>query len=254
MSVSVSGTIVKRASTTVGILDRRTVSPVLAMLNKGPSLEMFRRNILFEHLNDTIIAECAMQFTFVQMHRRQALYRQGDRCSQFYCVVQGSVRASRLTEDGCEFTTRLVGRYDIFGEESLFGDEIFSSTATALSDGIVAVCSASRMASLVRRYPELSINVARCLRAERNRTLDRLEQVASMPVRERLLALLRSLAAQSDGDSGRYEVSLTHLEIASLIGCTRVTVSSQLNKLARAGVLVKRGRKILIDRENGEAA
>jgi CRP/FNR family transcriptional regulator, cyclic AMP receptor protein len=218
------------------------------MNTQGPSLSLFRRNKLFAGLNDAAIVECAKQFTLVRTCRRQTVYRQGDPCEQVYCLLRGSIRLSRLAEDGSEFTTGIVGNSDLFGEGALFDDEAFLSTATALSDGMVAVCSAERMRSLVRRYPTLSINIAQHFREEQHRTLDRLER--NKPVRERLLALLRELATQcemGDAQDGKYELKLTHVEVASLVGSTRETVSSEFSKLVRAGLVAKRGRKILID-------
>ncbi|HTU82371.1 MAG TPA: Crp/Fnr family transcriptional regulator [Candidatus Acidoferrales bacterium] len=220
------------------------------MITQGQCLPLFRRNKLFAGLNDATIIECAKQFTLVHACRRQTVYRQGDPCKQVYCLLQGSVRLSRLAEDGSEFTTGIVGHSDIFGEGALFDDEAFLSTATALSDGIVAVCSAERVRSLVRRYPALSINIAQHFREEQHRALDRLELLSNKPVRERLLAVLRELALQCDvGDAqdGKYELKLTHVEVASLVGSTRETVSSELSKLVRAGLIAKRGRKIFVD-------
>lgn len=220
------------------------------MDTNASSLRLFRRNKLFAGVAEATIAECARQFTLVHARRRQHIYRQGDPSNQVYCLLRGSIRVSRLAEDGSEFTTRLVGHSDLFGEEALFGDGAFSSTATALCDGIVAVCSGPRMKSLLMHYPVLLINIAQYFRAQQNRTLDRLERVANKPVRARIIALFRDLAAQRDdhdAQGGSYEIKLTHMEIASLVGSTRETVSSELGKLVRAGLVAKLGRRILID-------
>lgn len=152
---------------------------------------------------------------------------------------------------------RIVGRGDVFGEEALFDDRFFSSTATALRDGAVAVCTVARLQALIARYPALSMNLAQLLRENHNRMLDRLEQLVHKPVRQRLLSLLQDLAMQGDDrdmQAGKYEVNLTHVELASLIGSTRETVSSELSKLASAGLIEKRGRKVIIDLVAREAA
>ena len=227
------------------------------MNTNGPLFPLLCENKLFAGMSDAAIADCARQFTLIHSRRRQHLYRQGDPCGQVYCLLRGSVRVARLAEDGSEFTTRIVGRCDVFGEEALFDEVPYSSTATPVCDGIVAVCPARTMRSLIARYPTLSINIAHCLCEDQNRTLDRLEQVSYKPVRERLLSLLHELAAHCDSSDvrgGKYEIKLTHVEIASLIGSTRETVSLELNKLVRAGIIGKRGRKILIDLAASAAA
>ena len=236
---------------------RRTSTELCVNMNTNHLLLLLRENKLFNSMTEAVIAECAKHFTLIHSRRRQHLYRQGDPCGQIYCLLRGSVRVARLAEDGSEFTTRIVGHCDVFGEEALFDEVPYSSTATPVCDGVVAVCSASTMRSLIARYPTLSINIAHCLRDDQTRMLNRLEQVSYKPVRDRLFSLLRELAAQSDASdvrSGKYEIKLTHVEIASLIGSTRETVSLELNKLARAGLIGKRGRKILIDLATSAAA
>jgi len=236
----------------------RTLTERCPEMNTNGSLfALLRENKLFAGMPATAVAECARQFTLIHSRRRQHLYRQGDPCGQVYCLLRGSVRVARVAEDGSEFTTRIVARCDVFGEEALFDQVPYSSTATPVCDGIVAVCSAPTMRSLIARYPMLSINIAHCLREDQNRTLNRLEQVSYKHVRERLLSLLHELAAQCDASDvrgGKYEIKLTHVEIASLIGSTRETVSLELNKLVRAGLIGKRGRKILIDLATNDAA
>lgn len=221
------------------------------------SAAQLAQNRLFASICERIVAECATQFTAIHARQRDCLYRQGDSCEQVYCVLSGSVRISRLAEDGSEFTMRIVGPGGIFGEETLFDERSFSSTATMLSNGTVAVCSSTRIRALIARYPKVALNIAQYLHEEQHRTVDRLEQTVHKTVRERLLALLYELATiycAFESTGGKCEISLTHLEIASLIGSTRETVSCELGKLVDAGLVAKRGRKILVDPAANEAA
>jgi CRP-like cAMP-binding protein len=222
----------------------------------GASLRLLRENYVFAGMSEAAIAECTTQFTLVRASRRQQVFRQGDPCTHVYCLLQGCVRVARLTEDGSEFTMGVIGRGELFGVDALFEDTAFSSTATALCDDIVAVCSAVRMRSLLLRYPVLSINVARYLREEHDRTLTRLEQISHNSVGQRLLALLRDLTTKcgATGTQPQCEINLTCREIASLVGSTRETVSLELSKLTRAGLVSRRGRKIIMNLGTNEAA
>lgn len=221
-----------------------------------PSFELLRENKLFAGMTEAAISECSLQFTILPARRRQELFRQGDPCNHVYCLLRGCVRVARLAEDGSDFTVRVIGRTELFGEGSLFNDGMYATTATSLCDSIVAVCCATRLRSLLMRHPIMSINVAQYLREDHNRTLDRLERLSYKPVRERLFALLQDLAGQYGGETcaESYEVKLTHFELASLIGSTRETVSSELSKLAQAGLISRHGRKILINTPTNAAA
>jgi CRP/FNR family transcriptional regulator, cyclic AMP receptor protein len=221
----------------------------------GASLRLLRGNSVFAGMSEAAIAECTAQFTLIHAGRRQQFFRQGDPCTRVYCLLQGCVRVAQLTEDGCELTVRVIGREELFGVEALFEDAAFSLTATSLCDSIAAVCSAVRMRSLLMRYPVLSMNIARYLGEEYNRTIARLQQISRSSVGERLLALLQDLTTRcSTSETQPHEINLTCREIASLIGSTRETVSLELNKLARAGLVFRRGRKILMNLVMNDAA
>jgi CRP/FNR family transcriptional regulator, cyclic AMP receptor protein len=216
-----------------------------------------RASKLFAGMTDAIVAECAGQFTFVRAPRRRQFFRQGDACTQIYCVIRGFVHIERLTEDGDDFTVRVVGRGDVFGDESLFDKAVHSRSATALDDCVVAVCRAETLKALCMRYPLLGLSIARDLQERHDRVLDRIQRMAFSRARDNLLTLLRELAAElgvREASGTRLEVMLTHTQLASLIGTTRETVSHELGKLERNGHLFRRGRKIVIPLSPGMAA
>ena len=212
-------------------------------------LASLRASKLFAGMTDAIAAECVGQFTLVRARRRRQLFRQGDACTQIYCLIRGFVHIERLTEDGDDFTVRIVGRGDVFGDESLLDKAVHSRSATALDDCIVAVCRAENLKALCMRHPLLALNIARCLQEHHDRVLNRVERMAFSRSANRLLTLLRELAADCgvrEACGTRLEVVLTQAQLASLIGTTRETVSYELGKLERNGDLFRRGRKIVI--------
>jgi CRP/FNR family transcriptional regulator, cyclic AMP receptor protein len=216
-----------------------------------------RASKLFAGMTDAIAAECAGQFTLVRAGKNRELFRQGDTCKQIYCLIRGLVHVGRLTEDGDDFTVRLVGSGDIFGDESLFGKSVYSRSATALEDCIVAVCQADRLKALCMRYPRLGLNVAECLQERHDEALFRIQRMALNRARDHLLTLLHELAAKCgvvEPGGTRLEIALTHTQLASLIGTTRETVSYELGELERNGHLFRRGRRIVIPSSPAMAA
>jgi len=216
-----------------------------------------RASKLFAGMADAIVEECARQFTLIRARRRRQLFRQGDACTQIYCLIRGFVHIEQLTEDGDDFTVRVVGCDDVFGDESLFDKAVHAGSATALDDCIIAVCRADTLKALCMRYPLLGLNIARCLQERHDRFLNRIQRMAFSRARDNLLTLLRELAAECgvpEACGMRLEVMLTHTQLATLIGTTRETVSYELGKLERNGHLLRRGRKIVIPSSPGTAA
>lgn len=212
---------------------------------------------LFAGMSDAIASECARHFTVVRVGRRRQLFRQGDACTQIYCLVRGFVHIGRLTEDGDDFTVRVTGRGDVFGDVPLFGKAVHSRSATALEDCIVAVCRAETLKALCMRYPLLGLNIAQCFQERHDQALDRIQRMALNHAGEHLLALLHELAAEcgvSEPGGTRIDVVLTQAQLASLIGTTRETVSYELSELERDGYLLRRGRKIVMRSLRAQAA
>jgi CRP/FNR family cyclic AMP-dependent transcriptional regulator len=208
-----------------------------------------RASKLFAGLTDAIAQECIAQFTLVRARKNRELFHQGDTCKQIYCLLRGHVHIGRLTEDGDDFTLRVAGSGDVLGDESLFGKSVYSQSATALDDCLVAVCHADRLKALCMRYPRLGLNVAECLQERHDEALFRIQRMALNRAREHLLTLLHELAAKCgvvEPDGTRLDVVLTHAQLASLIGTTRETLCYELHKLARNGQILRRGRTIVI--------
>jgi CRP-like cAMP-binding protein len=210
---------------------------------------VLRATKLFAGLADATVEKCAEHFTFVRGRRHETLFRQGDPCTLVYCVISGLVHLARLTEDGCEFTTRVACSGDIFGDESLSDGPLHSRSATPLEDCILAVCPADYLKALVMRHPQLGLNIARILQERHENALVRIQRMTFNRARDHLLALLHELAADcgvNEPHGMRIEASLTQTQLASLIGTTRETVSYELRALEDEGYVLRQGRKIVI--------
>ena len=220
-------------------------------------LEALRISKLFAGMSDAAAAECARHFTLIHADKHRQLFCQGDTGGQIYCMLRGFVHIGQLTDDGDDFTVRIVGRGDVFGDELLFGNAVHSRTATALGDCIVAVCRSEVLKALCMRHPLLGLNIAQVLQECHDLALNRIQRMALNCARQHLLALLQDLAANcgvSEPGGTRIDVLLTQVQLASLIGTTRETVSYELGELEREGYVLRRGRQIVIRSPQDQAA
>src|SRR5664279_3366356 len=210
---------------------------------------LMRANKLFAGLNDKAVTECTAQFTPLRAQKNRAIFRQGDAGRQVCLVLDGFIRIGRLTEDGRDLTVRILRSGHFFGEEVLFADTTRSSSATALDNSEIAVCRADSLAVLLMRHPLLSLNIARSSRADHERTLIHMQAMAFDSVVDRLFSLLCELAEECGArvpGGTQIEAALTQAQLASLIGTTRETISCELSKLARSGLVSRSGGKIVL--------
>jgi CRP/FNR family transcriptional regulator len=211
-----------------------------------------KNNRLFEDSGDKKIAEWEHIFTMCEYPRHAAIFAAGDAPRSVYLVKRGHVRIGRLTADGKEITVAILGPGDIFGEEALFSDADRTTVATAMDDTLVCISSADDLFAILSESPSVALNVAKMLSDRLVDVSAQVEDVAYSRVADRLLHLFQRLVPDHGvdvADGVRFDVALTHADLAALIGSTRETVTSELSALAKSGRIRVEGRTITLLRQ-----
>lgn len=208
-----------------------------------------KKSRLFERVTEDAVANSEHLFTQIPYAKRTLIFEQGDVGRLVYIVKIGRVRLARATEDGKEVTVAILGPGDLFGEEVVFTDVVRTTFAVCLEDSLLCTARGEDLYGLMTRHASLALNVANYLREQRDEALAVVEDLASLKVPDRLAKLLERLAAEHGvpaDDGVAIDLPLTHADIASLIGSTRETVTSQLTLLAREGRIRMAGRQIVV--------
>jgi CRP/FNR family cyclic AMP-dependent transcriptional regulator len=208
-----------------------------------------RKSRLFERLSDDVVTSCEHLFIQKEFPKRTVLFHQGDEARLVYFVKRGSVKLARLTEDGNEVTIAILGAGDIFGEEVVFEEVVRKTVAICVENVLLCSSRAQDLFALMTRYPTLALNIAKYAREQLDATLAIVEDLAHLPVSERLMRLFQRLAKEygSPSEGGTLlNVRLTHADIASLIGSTRETVTLQLSVLVKDCRIRMQGRSVVI--------
>ncbi|WP_241970760.1 Crp/Fnr family transcriptional regulator [Brevibacillus sp. Leaf182] len=161
-----------------------------------------------------------------------------------FFIQKGLLRFSRLNEDGKSFTVGLLGPGAVFGE---IEEMVLGSRAVyieAMQKTTLTHWSATRMVEMLQACPpdlkEMMFQLSKRL-AEQE---ERMEKLALESVRDRVLHLLVQLCqrfGKVEEPFWKLTVSLSHQEIANMVGATRETVSLALASLVDEGmVLVSR--------------
>jgi CRP/FNR family transcriptional regulator len=156
----------------------------------------------------------------------------------FY-ILSGHVRTYILSADGRERTLRILGPFDLAGEDAFYLREDYSYFAETYEGPVEAFqISRAGYVALVSRWPELYEELlASQAGAIRELTLA-IELQSFQDLRGRVQMALIAAA----GRYGRVEpggvvidINLTHETIASVVGATRTRVSVCLSELQHEG-------------------
>ncbi len=170
--------------------------------------------------------------------RGEFIYMAGERADFVYVLRQGRVKLSVLSESGKETAIDIIGPGEIFGEFALVDESLRSNMTQALDDVAMWVFSKRDFAHLLEEA-KLSMNYIRLVGERRRRMEKKISDITSKDVSARVCELLHELSASTCEIGAALDalVPLTHYDLASLIGASRQTTTSVLNKLERSGII-----------------
>ncbi|HEU4459866.1 MAG TPA: Crp/Fnr family transcriptional regulator [Methylibium sp.] len=169
-----------------------------------------------------------------------SLFRKGEDAEGLCCVTAGALRIGSLQADGSEQLLGYLEPYQWFGEISLIDGEPRTHTATA--DGPTTVLLAPQPALLawLDRHPACWRDVARLACAKLRLSFGVLEDIAVLPLEQRLAKRLW-LVATGYGARGeapvRRLVRLPQEQLALMLGVSRQSANKALRALEKAGVI-----------------
>ena len=183
----------------------------------------------------------------VLSRRASAIYSTGTPANHVYFLDSGLVKIERTGEGNREILLSVVAAGEIFGEQALTGDGVFSASARVLESGIAYSIPTDVFQRLCERRPDVwRLVVQHCL--NRKDELERkIEHLCHSDVRERLIYYLQDLAKLAPmHDPAGSVIHISQNELASLVGATRETTSTTLNALARQGLINLGHRLVMI--------
>ena len=93
----------------------------------------------------------------------QTLFIQGNHPFGLYCISKGNIKLTKTGLDGKETIVRIAHGGDILGHRSLFTDDNYSATATAMEDTEVCFIDKKFILKILQKNPTDSLNIINCL-------------------------------------------------------------------------------------------
>lgn len=207
---------------------------------------------LLEGLSPAEQAEVARRCAERVYRKGQVIFAVGDAPDALYLLREGWVKLRLLSREGRESIVQMFRPGDVFGEILLAVPER-AFEAVALDRVGAAVLSRSQLLALLQSVPLFGMNFIRLLSARLAETRQELAAFGHAGAARRLARALLRLGEQ-EGEAtpdGRVRLPrpVTHETLGNLIGTSRETVSMQMRRFARAGLLGYAGRHLLLRTE-----
>lgn len=181
--------------------------------------------------------------------KNKMILMEEDEGDTLFVIDTGSVKITRISEDGREVILSMLGEGDFFGEMSLLDGEVRSANVVTLEESEVYLLKRSDLMRLLEKYPRISICLMEEL-ARRIRQSDQLIESLSLGDAEGRIALTLLRLAEDLGIYKSGRVVMDNLpyqqDIANMAGTSRETVSRTLKLLEDKNFITKEGHKLTI--------
>jgi CRP-like cAMP-binding protein len=204
---------------------------------------------LFHGLQDGEIHALLDVATRADYPSQSWVYRQGDPARHFFLVESGLIQLRLLTAEGQDILIRFVKSGEVFGYLTLSLAGANTESAQVIQPSRLVVWERDIALQLLQTIPKAAINLFNIAARDSVYFYDRWRRLLTQDVRRRvefaLSELVRTIGISTPGG-----IVIAHgigqRELAELAGTTIFTVSRELTKLQRQGVLEKQRGRIVV--------
>lgn len=170
----------------------------------------------------------------------EQIYGEGQNDESLYVAVAGHILITGSSHDGSQFTYRIVGVEEVFGESALVTEARPAESAVAIDKVTLMAWSRSEIEAQIEREPRLAIALLQCFTSLGTRMHQRLQQMKMYETAPRvaigLIQLTEDIGRPTSYGALRLP-GLTQKAIAGYIGTSREIVAIEMNRLRRVGMI-----------------
>lgn len=195
---------------------------------------------IFSVMSHEEMERLASLSTMCEFKKGATIYLLDEPSEHVYLLKEGTIKISRLGQDGQEIILDIIAPGEIFGEMALLGEESRTTMAEAAENSLICSIKKSDFFNFFSAENDLAFKVLKMVGLKRVEIETRLEELAYCSVSERIASLLLRMAKRhgiKEACGVKIRPRLTHRDIAFLVGATRETVTEQLNDMKAQGLI-----------------
>lgn len=177
------------------------------------------------------------------------IYERGGAADGVFVVLSGRVVLRSRVRASRGFVPWVAAPGETFGAEGLSPNAIYATDARADDETETLFLSSAKLRAYIREQPSRALALVGQVMAERTILLDKLRELTTLSVEQRLVAALQRMASHEgflDRD-GRIELCASRYRLlCELVGATRESVSLVLGRLTGEGLVERVGSTIFV--------
>jgi CRP/FNR family transcriptional regulator len=231
----------------IGIGDGMT-TVLLDMMSCAGTFDTLRAIPLFASLSDEELTAIMERFTIRKYRENDVILWQRETNDCMYIVLDGRVKAFRVSEEGVQTVLAIHGKGDFFGEMSLLDGRTSPANVAAMEDSVVALIRRDAFLGIIYENHRIIDNLVYTLCTRLRAAWDRVQMV-NVAGPERIKALFQVILSQHSAacDDGVWiDLRLRPEHMAEMTGLKNEAVRAILDAWVKEGNIRCNGRKTLL--------
>jgi len=189
--------------------------------------------------------------SYNQYNKKDYVYFEQDAARKIFLIEKGKIKIGYFTEDGREVVKAILSKGEVFGEKAILGENKRNEFAISLADK-TSICpiAVPVLHDLMRENQKFTLKVYKFMSFRIQKLERRLEILLFKDTETRLIEFLKELCEDHGyccEITGKMKIKhpYTQKDIASLIGTSRPTLNTVMNKLKDHKVIDFKRNEIL---------
>ncbi|MRG74085.1 helix-turn-helix domain-containing protein [Alphaproteobacteria bacterium HT1-32] len=177
------------------------------------------------------------------------VFRQGGDAEYFFALLDGHIRVVKITPTGEQVIARYISSGELFGIATAIGRTVYPANAIAAVDCVALAWPSSIWPATVERYPSFAINTYHTIGERLQEAQDRIVEMATERVEQRVAAAILKLANQTGKqteDGLQIDFPISRQDLSEMTGTTLHTVSRLVSAWETSGYIKSGRRKIIV--------
>ncbi len=211
-----------------------------------------RLNKIWEPADFSSLFSSATKYPTQFIKKGTILFNTGDPLGRLYYLKEGYIKIYRLSEEGKETTSYLLGPGNVLGIRTLLTKEDRTKhTAETLTEVKVITISRQECFQILTDHPEFLVDLLQVFRDRLAYTEQKFESFIYASTTARVAIFLADCAIRFGTEKQGnivIDLELTHQRIAEFVGAFRETVTNALHRLEDEKIIqIKRGQVTILD-------
>ena len=213
------------------------------------------KNRLFSNLPQAVRVELAAISSSAAYRKGEILFAEGQAPRGVFVIYEGRVKLSANSFDGKSLILHMAAPGEVVGLPGTISGKRYETTAEALGPVQASFISRKPFRDFVRAHGEVGLRVAEILSDIYHATYREVRYLGlSGSAEGKLARFLLDLTANQEHDHGPARattLTLTHEEIADMVGTSRETVTRLFAEFKRKRLVEVQGSRLLIANKAG---